>query len=127
MPLYTKLGKVFVLNDIDRVGDVLILDLQPLMSTGMLLCIKSDPSNNECILEKYVDPTVHILDTRLKSNFGWFGRSIMDEIGKFCQVDISNYLCWWFNEDVHSINRIFKTIKDVYDKNARKPTYDVFC
>ena len=127
MPLYTKLGKVFVLNDIDRVGDVLIMSVHPGISTGMILCIKSDPSNNECILEKYVDPTVHILDTRLKSNFGWPGRSRIDEIGKFCQVDISNYLCWWFNEDTHPINHIFKTIKDVYDKNARKPTYDVFC
>ena len=125
-PLYTKLSNVLVLNGIDRVGDVLIISIS-VYSGMLLLCIKADPSNNECILEKYVDPTVHILDTRLKSNFGWLGRSRIDEIGKFCQVDISNYLCWWFNEDTYSINHIFKTIKDVYDKNARKPTYDVFC
>ena len=123
-PLYTKLGNVFVLNGIDQIGDVVIISVHSIM---LLLCIKADPENRECILEKFVDPTVCILDTCLDLSFGWPGRSRIDEIGKFCQVDISNYLCWWFDEDMHSINHIFKTIKDVYDKNARKSTHEVFC
>ena len=87
-------------------------------SYGSLLAIKRRGVTSVNILPEFVDKNTNIVDTTLSERFGWHNNANMRSISNTMQIDLYGYKCWAFNKEEFSYEQVFKTIKDVYDRNT---------
>ena len=124
--LYDVVGQgideVCVLKGVNPPGSVLILSTSD--QGGCLLVIKCNSNNDHMILPQFVSPDTKILDTSLRSDFGW---SVHRRGYDFQVVDLKKYRGWFYLSSDHTVEELFTIIKEVYDRNTRRSSGFVRC
>jgi len=124
--LYEKLG-----------SDPMTLIMKGVPNSSVLICYHSNYSSLLAIkhtgqapfdiLPEFVDINMKILDTRLTPDFGWVRSRTRSSISDIMYTDLSGYACWAFCAEEYSYEQVFKTIKEVYDRNTSRYYRTIQC